>query len=48
MSVLLWIILMIVWIISLTKWDGKCHCNLENCKRCPYNGACEWQKGDRR
>lgn len=48
MTVLLWIICMIVWIINLTKWDGKCKCDRENCKVCPYDGDCPHQKGGRR
>ena len=25
-----------VWIISLTKWDGKKPCIPEDCETCPY------------
>lgn len=32
----------------LANWDGKCHCDLDKCESCPYNGACEWQKGGRK
>lgn len=29
----------VIWIISLAKWDGKCHCNPEDCEDCPYSGT---------
>ena len=33
------IVAVIIWGYALAKWDGKCHCNPEDCKNCPYEGT---------
>lgn len=38
------IVLPIIWIIALVKWDGKCHCDKGECDNCPYQGGCEHEK----
>lgn len=37
----LMLVLPVIWIVSLAKWDGKCPCDKTLCKDCPYYGTCE-------
>uniref|UniRef100_A0AAU8AW85 FeoB-associated Cys-rich membrane protein n=1 Tax=Dulem virus 37 TaxID=3145755 RepID=A0AAU8AW85_9CAUD len=40
------IVLHIIWIISLIRWDGKCHCDKSKCSKCPYSGSCNYENTD--
>lgn len=39
----LMIVLPVIWIVSLAKWDGKCPCDKTLCKDCPYYGTCKYE-----
>lgn len=43
LPVVLAVVLGVIWIISLAKWDGKCHCDKSCCTNCPYKGVCEYE-----
>ena len=38
--------IIIFWLICLYRWDGKCHCDRDQCRTCPYDGVCEWQEDE--
>ena len=40
--ILVMFVAMILWLYALSVSDGKCE---GYCDRCPYEGACEQQKG---
>ena len=33
---------MVLWIISLVNYDGKCHG--DDCRGCPYEGGCPMEE----
>lgn len=41
---MLMIVLPAVWITALVRWDGKCRCDKDGCKDCPYSNGCKYKE----